>query len=103
MSDVKYDSVLVGYAEEPRYFEENLSSWSVRIKDTELKEMIDKYATRRNDAGEGGNVYFKLFMSKSGKACCSVFDPNSEGAKEKRAAKLAAAEAAATVTDDMPF
>jgi hypothetical protein len=39
-------------------------------------------------------------MSKSGKPCCSVFDPNSEAAKEKRAAKAAAAEA---VTDDMPF
>ena len=102
MSDKKYDSVLVGYAEEPRYYEENLSSWSVRLKDTELKEMIEKYATRRNEAGEGGNVYLKIFMSQSGKSCCSVFDPNSEGAKEKRAAKLAAAEAA-TVTDDMPF
>ena len=103
MSDTKYDSVLVGYAEEPRYFEENLSSWSVRIKDTELKEMIDKYATRRNDAGEGGNVYFKLFMSKSGKACCSVFDPNSEAAKERRAAKQAATEAAEAVAYDLPF
>ena len=100
MSDQSYDSVLVGYCEEPRYYEENLSSWSVRIKDTELKEMIDKYATRRNDAGEGGNVYFKLFMSKSGKACCSVFDPNSEAAKTKRAEKAAKVEA---VADDMPF
>jgi hypothetical protein len=100
MSDTKYDSVLVGYAEEPRYYEENLSSWSVSIKDTELKEIIDKYATRRNEAGEGGNVYFKLFMSKNGKPCCSVFDPNSEAAKERRAAKAAATEA---VTDDLPF
>ena len=39
-------------------------------------------------------------MSKTGKACCSVFDPNSEAAKERRAAKAAATEA---VTDDMPF
>jgi hypothetical protein len=39
-------------------------------------------------------------MSKNGKACCSVFDPNSEAAKEKRAAKAVAAEA---VTDDVPF
>ena len=100
MSEQSYDSVLVGYCEEPRYYEENLSSWSVRLKDTELKEMIEKYATRRNEAGEGGNVYLKIFMSQSGKSCCSVFDPNSEGAKEKRAAKLAKAEAA---TDDMPF
>tara|TARA_R100001377_G_C3092462_1_gene76374 strand:+ start:221 stop:523 length:303 start_codon:yes stop_codon:yes gene_type:complete len=100
MSDKKYDSVLVGYAEEPHLFEGQLSSWSVRLKDTELKEMIEKYATRRNEAGEGGNVYLKIFMAQSGKSCCSVFDPNSEGAKEKRAAKAAKAEA---VTDDMPF
>jgi hypothetical protein len=96
----KFDSVLVGYTDEPRMYEGELSSWSVRLKDTELKEMIDKYATSRNAEGQGGNVYLKLFMSKSGKACCSVFDPNSEAAKERRAAKAAATEA---VTDDMPF
>ncbi len=96
----KFDSVLVGYTDEPRMYEGELSSWSVRLKDTELKEMIDKYATKRNAEGQGGNVYLKLFMSKSGKACCSVFDPNSEAAKERRAAKAAATEA---VTDDMPF
>ena len=62
--------------------------------------MIDKYATKRNAEGQGGNVYLKLFMSKTGKPCCSVFDPNSEAAKERRAAKAAATEA---VTDDMPF
>ncbi len=98
--DKKYDSVLVGYTDEPRMYEGELSSWSVRLKDTELKEMIDKYATSRNAEGQGGNVYLKLFMSKTGKACCSVFDPNSEAAKERRAAKAAATEA---VTDDMPF
>ena len=98
--DKKYDSVLVGYTEEPRMYEGELSSWSVRLKDTELKEMIDKYATKRNAEGQGGNVYLKLFMSKTGKPCCSVFDPNSEAAKERRAAKAAATEA---VTDDMPF
>jgi hypothetical protein len=85
MSDQSYDSVLVGYCEEPRYYEGELSSWSVKFKDSELKEMIDKFATTRNADGQGGNVYLKLFMSKSGKACCSVFDPNSEAAKAKRA------------------
>ena len=40
MSDKQYDSVLVGYAEDPRYNEEGeLLSWNVRFKDTELKEM----------------------------------------------------------------
>ena len=39
----------------------------------------------RNEQGQGGNVYLTMFMSKNGKPCCSVFDPNSEAAKEKRA------------------
>ena len=101
MSDSKqHDSVLIGYCEEPRYYEGQLSSWSVKFKDTELKEMIEKFATTRNAEGQGGNVYVKLFMSKNGKPCCRVFDPNSAAAKEKRAAKQAQAEA---VADDMPF
>ena len=100
MSDQSYDSVLVGYTEEPRYFEDNLSSWSVKLKKAELQEMIDKYATTVNDQGQGGNVYLKLFMSKNGKPCCSVFDPNSEAAKTRRAEKKAKSEAE---TSDLPF
>ena len=38
-------------------------------------------------------------MSKNGKPCCRVYDPNSAAAKEKRAAKAAATEQA----DEMPF
>ena len=101
MSDKQYDSVLVGYAEEPRYNDEGqLMSWNVRFKDNELTEMVEKYATSRNAEGQGGNLYVTMFMSKNGKPCCRVFDPNSAAAKEKRAAKQAAAEA---VADDMPF
>ena len=99
MSDTKYDSVLVGYTEEPRMYEGQLSSWSVRFKDNELKEMIDKYTTSRNAEGQGGNIYLTLFMSKNGKPCCRCYDPNSAAAKEKRAAKQAATE----TVDDMPF
>ena len=70
MSDKQYDSVLVGYAEDPRHNDEGeLMSWAVRFKDTELKDMIEKYATRRNAEGQGGNVYVTMFMSKNGKAC----------------------------------
>ena len=99
MSDTKYDSVLVGWADEPRYNDNNdLMGWQVRLKDTELQEMIEKYATRRDSEGKGGNVYLTLFMSKSGKACCRVFDPNSEAAKEKREAK-----AEAKKEDALPF
>ena len=98
MSDKQYDSVLVGYTEEPRYYEDNLSSWSVKLKASELQEMIDKYTTTVNEQGQGGNVYLKLFFSKNGKPCCSVFDPNSAAAKAKRAEKQAA-----TQTDEVPF
>lgn len=100
MSDKQYDSVLVGYAEEPRYNEEGqLMSWNVRFKDNELTEMVEKYATQRNEQGQGGNLYVTLFMSKNGKPCCRVFDPNSAAAKEKRAAKAAAAP----TEDALPF
>jgi hypothetical protein len=98
MSDQKHDSVLVGWTEEPRYYEDQLSSWSVKFKVAELQEMIDKYATAVNEQGQGGNVYVKLFFSKNGKACCSVFDPNSAAAKERRAAKQAE-----VAVDDIPF
>ena len=54
--------------------------------------MIEKYATTRNAEGQGGNVYVTMFMSKNGKPCCRVFDPNSAAAKEKRAEKAAKAE-----------
>jgi|TARA_R100000322_G_C5280085_1_gene149511 hypothetical protein len=98
MSDTSYDSVLVGYTEEPRMYEGQLSSWSVKLKDTELKEMLEKYTTTKNAEGQGGNVYLKLFMSKNGKPCCSVFDPNSEAAKQKRAERKQKAE-----SSDLPF
>ncbi len=100
MSDQKYDSVLVGYAEEPRYSDDGqLMSWNVRFKDNELTEMVQKYATQRNEQGQGGNLYVTLFMSKNGKACCRVFDPNSAAAKEKRAQKAAGQQDGG----DLPF
>ena len=98
MSDKLYDSILVGWAEAPDYNDnQELLSWRVRLKDIELQDMLKKYATRKDEEGQGGNVYLKLFMSKGGKACCSVWDPNSEAAKQKREAKKAA------VSDDLPF
>jgi len=99
MSNKQYDSVLVGYSEEPRYNDDGqLMSWGVRFKDSELKEMIEKYATSRNEQGQGGNIYVTMFMSKNGKPCCRVFDPNSASAKERRAAKQAEVS-----VDDVPF
>lgn len=98
MSDKKYDSVLVGYAEEPKFNDSGeLMAWKVRLNDTDLKEMLDKYTTKRNAEGKGGNVYLTLFMSKSGKACCRVYDPNSEAAREYREQKQQ------KQVEDLPF
>ena len=100
MRDTKYDSVLMGYTEEPRFYDSKFSSMTVKFKITELQEMIDKYATPVQENGQGGNVWVKLAMSKNNKPFTTVFDPNSEAAKERRAEKQAQAEA---VSDEMPF
>jgi hypothetical protein len=98
MDNQKYDSVLVGWTEEPKRDDNgNVVAWTVKLKDHELQDMIDKYTTTKNEKG-GGNVYLTLFMSKNGKACSRVFDPNSEGAKERRNKKDDQ-----VVQDDLPF
>jgi len=90
MSDKKYDSELIGWVDEPVYNEQGeLISWSIKLKDHELKDIMDNYVTPRDDKGQGGNARIKLFMSKNGKACGSVYNFNSEAAKERRAAAMA--------------
>jgi hypothetical protein len=97
MDNKNYDSVLVGWTDEPKRNDNgDIVAWTVKLKDHELQDMIDKYTTTKNEKG-GGNVYLTLFMSKNGKACARVFDPNSEGAKERRNAKVEQVE------DDLPF
>lgn len=99
MSEQKYDSILVGWVDEPNYNDAGeLLNWRVKLKEHELQDMLDKYLTAKSERG-GGNVYLTLFMSKNGKACCRVYDPNSEGAKQARAKK----SEKATVADDLPF
>lgn len=98
MTERKPDSVLVGWADDPNFNDNNeLMSWRLKLKDHELQEMLDKYLTQKSERG-GGNVYLTMFMSRSGKACCRVYDPNSEGAKEAREKK-----SAANVSSDLPF
>jgi hypothetical protein len=100
MSNTKYDSVLVGYAEEPKYNDQGeLMAWKVRFRDNELKEIVEKYATERTPDGKGGNVYLTMFLAKSGKACCRVYDPNSEAAKEWAAKR----NSSPAKDDDLPF
>tara|TARA_R100001510_G_C7634040_1_gene192499 strand:- start:1132 stop:1431 length:300 start_codon:yes stop_codon:yes gene_type:complete len=99
MSEQKYDSILVGWVDEPNYNDAGeLLNWRVKLKEHELQDMLEKYLTAKTDKG-GGNVYLTLFMSKGGRACCRVYDPNSEGAKEARAKKFEKAG----VADDLPF
>jgi hypothetical protein len=102
MSDKKYDSELVGWADEPKFNDNGeLVSWSVRLKDHELQDILKQYITKRDEEGRGGNAYITLFMSKNGKACARVYNPNSEAAKEKRAQKQAAN--AEPESADLPF
>ena len=102
MSDKKYDSELVGWADEPKFNDNGeLVSWSVRLKDHELQDILKQYITKRDEEGRGGNAYITLVMSKNGKACARVYNPNSEAAKEKRAQKQAAN--AEPESADLPF
>jgi len=100
MSDKKYDSELIGWVDEPTYNEQGeLISWTIKLKDHELKDIMDNYVTPRDEKGQGGNARIKLFMSKNGKACGSVYNWNSEAAKERRDKAIAAkAEAKAATT-----
>lgn len=101
MADKKYDSVLMGWAEDPEFNDSNeLIAWRVKLKKHEVQEILDKYVTSVNSKGHGGNAYITLFMSASGKACCRVYDENSEGAKEYKKKQQ---EKAASVADDLPF
>lgn len=97
----KYDSALIGWTEEPKFNDNGeLMSWTIKLKDHELKDIADRYVTKRNEQGQGGNAYLTLRVNKAGKAYATVYDPNSEAAKEKRAEK---ANASASKEDDLPF
>lgn len=79
MSEVKYDSVLMGYVEDPRKNENGeVQSWGFSLNREQVAD-LSKYQT------EKGNVSFTMFFSKAGKPMCRVYDPNSEAAKENRA------------------
>lgn len=89
MADVKYDSVLMGYVEDPRKNDNgDITSWSFSLNREQVADLT-KYQTAK------GNVSFTLFFSRAGKAMCRVYDPNSEAAKEnasKRASQSVEAD-----------
>lgn len=83
MSEVKYDSVLMGYVENPRKNENGeITSWSFSLNREQVADLT-KYQTAK------GNVSFTMFFSKAGKPMCRVYDPNSEAAKENAAKRKA--------------
>jgi hypothetical protein len=102
MADKKYDSELIGYTDDPVYNDAGeLMSWRVKIPKMELETILEKYLTSVNEKGQGANAYVTLFMSKAGKACARVYNPNSEAAQEYRNSKKQ--QSTASVADDLPF
>jgi len=108
--EYKQDSVLVGWTDEP-VFKDNgdLKEWKIKLKKDEVEQMLNNYVTdvfEKDGKQMGGNVLMTLFMSNAGNACCRVFDPNSEGAKESKARKEEARKASQskeTEVDSLPF
>jgi len=101
MEEKKYDSELIGWVDDPVFGDDGqIISWTIKLKDHELKDILENYISERDKTtGHGGNARIKLFMSKNGKACGSVYNWNSEAAKERRAKAIAAkAEAKAATT-----
>ncbi len=81
-----YDSVLMGYCENPRKNEQGeITSWSFSLNREQLAD-LPKYQTKK------GNVNFTLFFSKKGMPLCRVYDPNSEAAKEYASKRTAEAD-----------
>jgi len=79
-----YDSVLMGYCENPRKNDNGeITSWSFSLN-REQQADLTKYQTAK------GNVKFTLFFSKKGMPLCRVYDPNSEAAKEYASKKVEA-------------
>lgn len=99
-----YDSVLMGFADEPKYNDGQLVSWRVKLRDFEIKEILDRYLSK-NAEGKG-QAYITMFMSKDGKPFARVYNPNSESAKEYREKNMKQNERAATPVaedNDLPF
>jgi hypothetical protein len=102
--DLKQDSVLAGWTEDPAYKEDGtVKSWKVSFKEHELKEILDKYVSATNAEGHGGKVYMTLFQSNKGGFHCRIYDPYSEGAKQWADKKANDQAASSNGDDDLPF
>jgi hypothetical protein len=101
MSEKKdYDSVLVGWTDEPRVNDGEFSSISFRLKDSDLKEALDSYVSQPDAEGKGGGyVKFTCFKSKSGKYFTRILNPNSKQYKDYKGSKAAESSSG----EDLPF
>jgi|SanBayMetagenome_1026888.scaffolds.fasta_scaffold00862_5 hypothetical protein len=104
----KYDSVFVGYADEPK-FDANgkFISQRLRLKKEELRDMIDRFSTAVKADGTGGNVFITMGVSKNGKPFATVWDPNSDKAQERQQSKDSYSKPAPAASngadEDLPF
>lgn len=91
----KHDSVLMGWTDDPVLYEGEVSRWSARLHESNIKDIQENYLN------EKGYVRIEMFRSKNGKSYLRVQDPNSESVKEYKAKKQA--EVASEKSDDLPF
>lgn len=106
MSETKYDSDFIGFADDPKLNEDGtIRSWRLTLKENHLAD-LEKYKTAK------GNVYITMMVAKSGKSMATVYNPRSEKAiADMNASKNQATnqQASATPTqafaenDDLPF
>ena len=104
MSETKYDSDFIGFADEPKTNEDGtIRSWRLTLKDNHLADLA-KFKTAK------GNVYITMLMSKAGKPMATIYNPRSEKAVADAAAKQSQPQAqkagtpqAAFSNDDLPF
>lgn len=109
MSEQKYDSDFIGFADEPRLNEDGtIRSWRLTLKENHLEDLV-KYKTGK------GNVYITMMMSKANKPMATIYNPRSEKAiadmKQKQdnptqsAPQASATQAfsAGESNDDLPF
>jgi|LauGreDrversion4_2_1035121.scaffolds.fasta_scaffold208406_3 hypothetical protein len=87
-----YDSDLIGYVDEPKFYEGKLSSWRISLSAAQIAD-LPKYQT------EKGNVYITLTLSKAGKPMGKIYNPHSEKAKAGAAEHKAKTGGAS----DLPF
>lgn len=74
MSETKYDSDFIGFADDPKLNEDGtIRSWRLTLKENHLAD-LEKYKTAK------GNVYITMLVAKSGKSVATIYNPRSEKA-----------------------